>query len=343
MPLKSNNKFFKSFIIFSIIFYTLFTFWYNTNFYITTWGGIKVTSSFIFESTYWLKRNSFWQKSLDNIKTIKNQELRALLLKIYNNTIPVHQYWSSMITYKFDVINELINYYQSTQNWTSLQKISNELIKINPTNGLGWYNLGLSFQKLNQIQSATKAYQKTISINNVNTSAIKNLANIYISEGKYYKAYQLIEPYFNQISNPTKICIYWAENNFNSTNQKCSQNKIDNKYFSIPINSDLNNYMLRIDTPPKDFELQKIELTSITGNIKTITNFDKWTLHQLVKNKNNFISIGNDPYLYTTLLNTDLSNFNNIKIYINLEKSQKIDPELQNLIFKIEKHIFTKL
>jgi tetratricopeptide (TPR) repeat protein len=342
MKLKLSNKLFKIITIFSIIFYLLFSIWYKTNFYITTYATKKVTSSFILESSYWLKRDLFWLKSLQKIKNTNNQNIKTLLLKIYNNIIPVNQYWSPLITYKLDVMNELINYFTNSQEWESLRKISTELSEINPANGSNWYNLGLSLENLGEIKDAIKAYQQTLTVDNTHAYAIINLANIYIDKGQYYQAYQIIKPYLNQILSSNKVCIFWAKTKFIANSKNCSSNKTNNQYFLIPISLKANEHMLRIDTPSKNFQLKKIELISTNDNIKTIIDFNKWTLHELTKEKNNnFISTGEDPYLYNTLSDINLSNFDNVKVYINFQ--EKIDPEIQNLISEIKKHISLNL
>ncbi len=340
-PILSKTKNSTKLIIFlSGLFYLIFFTWYFSNFKITTWGKIDITSSSIVESYFWTKREMFWSKTLDRIKQIGHHQTKTLLLEKYTQIIPVNQPWAPLRKYKVNSLYALFDSYYQDEDWTSLHKFSQEFIKIYPTKANSWYHLGNSLKQLGQNQSAAKAYYQALTIDNTHLATIKNLSNLLLDQGQYYQAYKVLLPYLNKIPTHGSLCFYWGEKKFTLNNRFCTA-KINQKEYAMPINTDNPNHiMVRLDPPLGSFLLKKIALVSFDGQNTIINNFDDWILSKdLIRDQDNhFHNSGNDPYLYTTLPDSiKLLDYN--QLIVSLETKKSSDPQINKLLSKLEQKI----
>ena len=190
---KNNSCHFSS--LFSILVIISISLWYFTDFKITKWGNITLTTSNFLESYYWTKRDIFWQKNLDRIHNTDNQDLKTLLLEKYIQLIPVDQWWSPLRKYKVNALCSVLETHQQHQNWPTLEKYSQEFIKINPNFANGWYYLGLSLEKQDNTDQAVKNYQQALLREITHLNSIKRLSSILLAKGKYNQANKLLIPY----------------------------------------------------------------------------------------------------------------------------------------------------
>ena len=176
----------------SIIINFSFLFWYFTDFKITQWGNIDLTTSNFIESYYWTKKNIFWSELLNRINKIKDSDLKIFFIQKYTEIIPVNQWWSPIRTQKNQALDMAQNIYTKNQEWGKLEKISKEYININPSQTLGWFKLGLAQEKQGKENEAIESYYQVLSQEADNIETIIQLGNLLIQKGDFYSVKNII-------------------------------------------------------------------------------------------------------------------------------------------------------
>ena len=335
--LNPKNSLRHSSTVFSVLIIISISLWYFTDFTITKWGNVTLTTSNFLESYYWTKRDIFWQKSLDHIQNLENKQLKTLLLEKYVQFIPVDQWWSPIRRHKVNALCSILEAHQQQQNWPSLEKYSQEFIKINPTAADPWYYLGNSQIKQGQ---NPKAYEQALSIDATHLPTIKAYAHYLFDHGQYQKARSIIQPYLNRIQTPNKICFWWGQEIFTPDKRLCSYPAQSNLYI-LPINI-VNSYQqrIRLNLPQGRITIKKIDFVRINKTTISLDKFDNWTLSpDLKKDPDNlFYSTGPDPFLYTTLPDTTkLSAYDQLHIHVNSDSN--LDPEMQPILSLLQTKI----
>lgn len=67
--------------------------------------------------------------------------------------------------------------------YTSAQKVFEKITKLSPSDPRAWYNLGVTYEKLNKLENAISAYQSGVLIDDTSTS----VAPSYLALGKIYQ------------------------------------------------------------------------------------------------------------------------------------------------------------
>lgn len=69
------------------------------------------------------------------------------------------------------------------QDWRALAQVAQKWITADPTNSDAWYELGLAYEKLNEIDQAKSAYQKSVAFDAKNTDSFLRLGMIAQAAG----------------------------------------------------------------------------------------------------------------------------------------------------------------
>jgi len=82
-----------------------------------------------------------------------------------------------------------------SENWKKAIKFNKKAIKEDPNFIFAWDNLGLSYRKLNKLDDALMAYEKSLSINPYGSMSLQNIAVVYIHLNKYQKALEAYDKF----------------------------------------------------------------------------------------------------------------------------------------------------
>lgn len=86
-----------------------------------------------------------------------------------------------------------------------------EFLNYRPFNDLGWYNLGVAYSRAENLKNALDAFDYAIALNESNSSAIFNKANILVSMKKYETAIETFKEFLQLENDDLKGLLYLAE------------------------------------------------------------------------------------------------------------------------------------
>lgn len=334
------KKITKTVFFISVLFNTTFIFWYTTDFKITRWGNIDLTTSSFVESYYWTKRDIFWSKLLDHIANTKNQNLQTFLLERYTELIPVNQWWFPLRNQKTRSMDLLLGKYRDKKGWESLEKLSREYTEINPNLATGWFNLGLAHESQSETDKAIKSYNESLKREVTHLETVQRLSSMYLKRGDYYNLKRILSPYLHRIQEPESLCFYWGTNSFDPTQLSCA-NRIDKSNFLIPIEVSDTVNMVRIDPPQGNFTINSIQFVNrgqgLISDSDNFSDFSQWIASKNTtrNNDNSFHSTGPDPYVYTKVTSLiNLKNYSHVLVNIDL-KLLEYDPSLESVIVSL--------
>jgi tetratricopeptide (TPR) repeat protein/SpoVK/Ycf46/Vps4 family AAA+-type ATPase len=122
---------------------------------------------------------------------------------------------------------------------TEAQTAYQSSIALNPDNSLTWRELGISYYKLEQYESAIASYQQSININPKYAYSYNDLGMVYQDQGKYELA---IASYQQSINLDPKFAI--PHNNLGSVYQDQGKYELAIASYQQAINLDLNDTIL---------------------------------------------------------------------------------------------------
>ena len=170
---------------------------------------------------------------------------------------------------------------QKEKNFKDAIKYYKEVVKIDPSIVFAYYNLGLIYEKLGNIEIAKKYYQRAINLDPLFVHSYTNLGIIFQKEGAKEKAIK----YFAKV-------IDIDPNNFNSYNNLglvyASQGKYDKA---------VDNYL-------KSLRIKGNNIVALKSLIFLLTYYVPDTSHPLVK-ANNELRLLQEKYSLTDLLKTN--------------------------------------
>ncbi len=86
-----------------------------------------------------------------------------------------------------------------------------EFLNHKPFNELGWYNIGVAYSRAENLENALDAFDYAIALNESNSSAIFNKANILVSLKKYELAIDVFKEFLHLENDDLKGLLYLAE------------------------------------------------------------------------------------------------------------------------------------